>query len=545
MSSSLPSSFCTICTDSCKQELVGFLLSLSIHHPNAIVYVMCDTFTKEYIDKITPSPQLSIRWQTTLDKYTGMNRSDMEKAGIWSDFQMAKARVIQIALEDVSDTMFLDSDTVILNPLYVEDSTKQLGISPQYIQQEYVDKTGYYNGGMLWTNQKSLPERWIHHTNTSRYFDQASIEDLAKEFSYFEFGEEYNLQTWRFVLGVESGEKIASYIHNRDGTLYYKDKPLRFIHTHFNSPRFAKINQFFVSKFAEAGLFREVLCIHRLIHEKWTLTIPKQPLPGIWRHNDDSFRELADLVSKTTTDVVLQRSDKTGHCWLEPGVLLYDRPTLEWVNNELRRAIVCFLGNGSMSVEGEKLTQIGVKNVRPWIFWPRRPEVLESFIETKDKKGYAERTSDVIFIGNFENSVQEAYRNKTKVDWESVVDEYHCTKGRTHKFTQLEYLERLGHSKYGLCLRGYGSKCHREVELMALGTVPLVTPEVSIDSYYDPPVEGVHYFRVNTKDDVTRIVDTTTETEWNAMSNACSEWYMKNVHSRNMMNTFLNKILYE
>jgi hypothetical protein len=79
---------------------------------------------------------------------------------------------------------------------------------------------------------------------------------------------------------------------------------------------------------------------------------------------------------------------------------------------------------------------------------------------------------------------------------------------------------------------------------MALGTIPLVTPEVSIDSYYDPPVEGVHYFRVNTHDDVTRIVNTTTESKWNAMSNACSEWYMRNVHSKHMMDTFLNKVLY-
>ena len=58
---------------------------------------------------------------------------------------------------------------------------------------------GYYNGGMLWTNQKSLPDKWKEYTKTSRYHDQAAIEDLARCFSYFEFGENYNFSWWRVL----------------------------------------------------------------------------------------------------------------------------------------------------------------------------------------------------------------------------------------------------------------------------------------------------------------------------------------------------------
>ena len=42
-----PSSFSTICTKQCKQELIGFLLSLSLHHPDANTYVICDSDTKK------------------------------------------------------------------------------------------------------------------------------------------------------------------------------------------------------------------------------------------------------------------------------------------------------------------------------------------------------------------------------------------------------------------------------------------------------------------------------------------------------------------
>ena len=117
-------------------------------------------------------------------------------------------------------------------------------------------------------------------------------------------------------------------------------------------------------------------------------------------------------------------------------------------------------------------------NVKPWIFWPRRPMILENYMEKTKIKSYEKRKTTLVFIGNIENSVQNKYRENK--EWKKIVDNYHCTTGKVHKFSQEEYLEELHNSKYGLCLRGYGSKCHREVELMALGTVPIVEKNVDM-----------------------------------------------------------------
>ena len=43
---------------------------------------------------------------------------------------------------------------------------------------------------------------------------------------------------------------------------------------------------------------------------------------------------------------------------------------------------------------------------------------------------YNERPINTIFIGNYENSTQEKYRNM----WSSVITEFHCTSGNKHKF---------------------------------------------------------------------------------------------------------------
>ena len=537
-----PSSFCTICTHTCYQELIGLLLSLSLHHPNEKIYCMVDEKTKNEIIQLTPQPKLNIHWIVNLNKYIHLTRTEMVKKNIWSEFQMQKANVIDYALQNEKDVLFLDCDIFILDVIDDVNPKKELGVSPQFIQQENVKKTGYYNGGMLWTNNKNLPKRWKFYTKTSRYYDQAAIEDLAKEFSFFEFGENYNLQTWRFQLGLEPPEKIISHVNIKKNKIYYKNKPLKFVHTHFNSPRFKQINDFFIQKMYQAKLYKELLCLSRLIYKKWILSLPKQPLKGLGYHKNDSFRELLLLIKNKNKDVHLIFKENTIHCWLEPNILLYDRPTLEWCNDELNKSLLFLLGNGSINIEGKKLQQKNIF-VKPWIFWPRRPMILEQILKQKGILSYKKRTCNTIFIGNFENHVQQKYRQTTQ-NWRLVLDEYHCTKGNIHKFTQEEYLTKLRSSRFGLCLRGYGSKCHREVELMAFGTVPIITPEVSITSYMNPLIENIHYIKISTPEELQEKIKKISEEKWQEMSNACYEWYQQNVHSDNCWNNMIQNLLF-
>ena len=48
-----PSSFCTICTYPSHNELIGLLLSLSLHHPNEKMYCIVDNKTKKKIEDIS------------------------------------------------------------------------------------------------------------------------------------------------------------------------------------------------------------------------------------------------------------------------------------------------------------------------------------------------------------------------------------------------------------------------------------------------------------------------------------------------------------
>lgn len=232
-----PSCFSTIYTISSSTELIGLLLSLSLFHTNEKIYISCDTQTKKNIESLTPKPKLEIIWFVDLDNYGNINRTEMEKNQTWGDFQMEKANIMKKALQYETDTLFLDCDIIITDVIDDIDKTRTLGVSPHYMNKEITDAVGYYNGGVLWTNNTNVLDDWKLFTKNSRFFDQASIEDLVKKYDFFEFDDNYNLQSYRLHHNIHNDVNYISSLIKNDvvnGKLYYNKKPLKFIHTHFN-----------------------------------------------------------------------------------------------------------------------------------------------------------------------------------------------------------------------------------------------------------------------------------------------------------------------
>ena len=245
---------------------------------------------------------------------------------------------------------------------------------------------------------------------------------------------------------------------------------------------------------------------------------PKQlimPAPqlGFYGHAGDSFREMARMwAERGYVELVEQPTD---HVWLGAvgDVLLYDRPTLQWLADaKWRKAL---FGNPAPPPNGIS-----------WSFWPRRPQLVEAAASVP-AKSFEARDKTLVFYGRSENAVQKERR--CGPDWASACDEFDHRVSSVDKYTytQAEYLQRLGSAKYGLCLAGYGYKCHREIECMAMGTVPVVAPEVDMTGYADPPQEGLHYFRVVSPEDAASVKAVTAE-RWTVMSAACRDWWRRN-----------------
>ena len=212
---------------------------------------------------------------------------------------------------------------------------------------------------------------------------------------------------------------------------------------------------------------------------------------GFHRHTGDTFRELVTLWQRDG-QVEIELSSKTNFCWLNEigDTLLYDRPTMEWYYSSPESYKRILFGN--------EVPQ-GVPNSSPWIFWPRSPRAVAN--NRNECLAFGGRNIESIFIGKIENTIQAEFRTGT--NWNSVIEVFDMIMGNEqtpYRWTQEQYLDKIKHSKFGLCLRGFGPKCNREIEYLAMGTVPVFTKEVD-NTYFEPLVEGEHFIRVESPEE--------------------------------------------
>jgi len=259
---------------------------------------------------------------------------------------------------------------------------------------------------------------------------------------------------------------------------------------------------------------------------------PKNNHPvGTWRHAGDTFREIIDMWSEAGYVDIIETDDPndngSGSVWMyeKNDVLLYDRPNMNWLPKNMPYNIGLF-GNPVPPVPGKDY---------PWIFWGRSPRLVEQYSQSYIP--FDQRLHSSIFVGNIENNVQKNYRLKFSSDeWKEVIEVFEMTMGNKHKYTHSEYLELLTKSKFGLSMRGYGPKCNREIELLALGVVPLLTDGVDT-TYYDPLIEGLHYFKVNSPSEAKGIIEKCSKSRWELMSNAGRRWYQRNCSTKGSFET--------
>ena len=245
-------------------------------------------------------------------------------------------------------------------------------------------------------------------------------------------------------------------------------------------------------------------------------------LEGIWSHSGDTFREMVNIWAEREY-ITIEKTQDSGYCWWGAigEILLYDRPTPRWWSSPPSYQMAMFGNCAPPGPDSHKLRQ------SLWGFWPRSPRAIEDIsFKKKNLLGYGKRTIVSLFLGKIENGVQQ--KNRTAYDWSKCVELFSMpidSTGAPYPYTQSEYLDKLCHARFGLCLPGFGPKCNREIEYFACGVVPIVTDGVDMKGYLVSPKEGVHYFKASTPADVSRIIKSTSADTWLKMSLAGREWW--------------------
>ena len=146
-----------------------------------------------------------------------------------------------------------------------------------------------------------------------------------------------------------------------------------------------------------ARCYKQLAIVDRIISNSWVLTIPNQPMEDKWVHDNKGFRELVLLLKAKNKDVE-KELDNNEHCILKPNLLLYDRPSMQWLNKKVLNSSFLLLGNCSEE-EIKKFTVMGIK-IMPWIFWPASPVLIEENMRRIGNNRYENRNYNCIYVNS-------------------------------------------------------------------------------------------------------------------------------------------------
>jgi hypothetical protein len=250
------SSIATLVNEHAMADLQVLFFTLALWNSTPpTLYIYTDSKTDPLVKKLTYPGTVHTR--IALNPYTGLTRKQMEQMPgktfktLFADFCAEKPALMKWALEtSPQGVLFNDADICHLGPLPTLPDDTTIALSRHMIRTHDEAKYGQFNAGFLFLKTTAAADKWLAACKTSRFFEQACLEDLA-DGSHYEFPIQNNYGWWRMFQGEESPDILKrqwSILRKEEHAgLCVNGKPLLSIHTHWkemNDPITRTFNQF-------------------------------------------------------------------------------------------------------------------------------------------------------------------------------------------------------------------------------------------------------------------------------------------------------------
>jgi len=240
-------SIATLVNEFAIDDLKVLLFTLELWNSKPpTVYIFSDSKSVPMIRAIKYAGTLHIK-EDALNAYTGLNRRAMEATRdltgktTFAKFTEEKTTLMEWALSlSKKDTgvLFCDADICHLGPLPEIPEGVELALSPHMIRKSDTDRYGIYNAGFLWFRSPQVAAHWRELCATSRFFEQACLEDLVPEYKVHIFPIQVNYGWWRLWQGEKPPAILQAEwgIHRQGDSISgitVQKMPLLSIHTHW------------------------------------------------------------------------------------------------------------------------------------------------------------------------------------------------------------------------------------------------------------------------------------------------------------------------
>jgi len=208
-------SFCFVATKEVKEEAAVLIKSLREFHSQP-VYIYCDKETKYFLSCL----DLDLKGaffkvetkEEALEKIERCSAVERKNNYHKPECILRKMDCMDIALRNHDNTLFLDSDIIVVSSLE-EGFDKNVFLSPHYHKlgtpsSNKAIEYGFFNAGYVFCADANFPDFWREtYLGDSDFFEQECMNRICEKFDVGFFSELHNVGFWRDYYSMKSDTK--------------------------------------------------------------------------------------------------------------------------------------------------------------------------------------------------------------------------------------------------------------------------------------------------------------------------------------------------
>lgn len=269
----------SICTHANKYDVhkLNMLLKSIIQYNNDIpIYLACDEYIETFINQsegFRPYVQMKV--------FEGLR-------------PLKPQDCMEFALTTSTDTLYVNNNIIFFDEIPLIQNDKDIGLSPNYANEEYQKQNGNYDTGMIYVNNKSFID-WMDETT--------SLDNAVKVFTYFHFDKVTNFGWWRLFGSDDAQLNITKLNLNKDFKLRYETNIINSIQFHFGYSQYDyTFNNLIIKKMTAFKNLNNSFFVNNLKHDGITLICEYYN-----DENEERQKEIDECIEKNLANPQVKR----------------------------------------------------------------------------------------------------------------------------------------------------------------------------------------------------------------------------------------------